>query len=258
VDDTRRALDQLERRELSAVVVVDEGATTVHRTDATPASSLASVQAALGSGGDVVVERSGDRPRSHPVDYAPVAGVAFFVLLSSTAASGELVDGRVRGTFKRMVTAPASPVAIVIGETVARVAIAALSAVCLLVATSVLLGTDWGALPRLALAVAVLCIACAGLAGILGAVARTMEQSALLSIVAGAGLGFVGGAVLPSDALPAVLRPLGMLTPSYWFVESLTTTDGALGALVPLTIVAIAVTLIATVLWRSQADRAFA
>jgi hypothetical protein len=246
-DDQASARTDLMHGSLSAVVVADSTEPRIIRGDATPSDVLIAINDVL-AGRAPVTPDAENRSRQ----FAGAAALGLFLLMGATAASGELVEGRLSGAYKRMRAVGAKTWQVASGEVLARLLLAAVQAAVLLAALR-LAGFTWpiGA-PALVGVVALYCLSCSAIAVITGAIPRTMEQSALVSITAALAVAFVGGAVVPSAALPGVLQRLAPSLPSYWFVEGLTHTGSGttVGALLVAAAFACALWLVAGLTWR--------
>ena len=107
--------------------------------------------------------------------------------------------------------------------------IGALSMTTLIVATSVLLGADWGAPVGVALLVISGVLAAVGIMSIVATLAKTSEQAGNWRSIIAVVLGMLGGAFFPISQAPGILSKLSLLTPRAWFLRGLSDLAGDTG-----------------------------
>src|SRR3546814_9317846 len=122
-----------------------------------------------------------------------MAGMAvFFMLFTAGMPVLSTLGERQQGTLSRLLAAPIPAAAVSAGKTIAGMIVSVISLVALMLASKLIMDTEWGpTLGALLLAVCAV-VAATGVMSIAGATARTEEQAgAAPSVVAGSS-GFIG------------------------------------------------------------------
>ena len=164
------------------------------------------------------------------------AGMAvFFLLFTVQFGVSSLIDERAEGTLSRLLAAPVPRWSILAGKLLTSVVLGLASLTVLVVATSLLLGAEWGS--PLAVAALVLCgvLAATGITAVVASTARTAEQAGSWQAVVAVSLGLLGGAFFPIQQSNSFLATLSLVTPHAWFMQGLADLagGGGLGAVVP-------------------------
>lgn len=145
----------------------------------------------------------------------------FFIFFVAGQSVTSLLEERSNGTLARLLSAPIRPAAIVAGKTVAHIGLAILATVVLAVASSLLMGADWGnPLLTLILIVAAV-VAVAGIMTLVGGLARTPEQAGNLQSIVALTLAMAGGSFVPIAAGDGLLGQLRYATPNAWYLRGL-------------------------------------
>ncbi|MBK5221682.1 MAG: ABC transporter permease [Acidimicrobiia bacterium] len=151
------------------------------------------------------------------------AGMAiFFVYFTAGIPLLSILEERTGGTLARLLAAPIPAASIRAGKTIASILLGTVSLACLMVASSVLMGADWGPpLPALLLALAAV-IAATGVMSVAGSAARSAEQAGNVQSIVAIVLGILGGSFVPiPGGNTGVLGTLQKLTPNGWFLDGL-------------------------------------
>lgn len=164
------------------------------------------------------------------------AGMAvFFLLFTVQFGVSSLIDERAEGTLSRLLAAPVPRWSILAGKLLTSVVLGLASLTVLVVATSLLLGAEWGR--PLPVAALVLCgvLAATGITAVVASTARTAEQAGSWQAVVAVSLGLLGGAFFPIQQANSFLATLSLVTPHAWFMQGLSDLagGGGLGAVVP-------------------------
>ncbi len=139
-----------------------------------------------------------------------------FMFLNSMANAGRLVQTRQSGVSRRMLATPTSVGTIVAGEALGRYLVAIVQAVYIVAITALLFGVSWGDPLAAGLLIALFGLCAAGVAMLLGAVAGNASQASSLGVVAGLGLGALGGCMVPIAVMPATMQQIAHLLPHSW------------------------------------------
>ncbi|MGD2057118.1 MAG: ABC transporter permease [Anaerolineales bacterium] len=176
----------------------------------------------------VVAERipqAGDQEQEQP-SFAQTSVPGFtvlFVFLTAQSTARSIYDEKKTGSFRRLLAAPISKAALLIGKILPNLGIALVQFVIIFFFGSTVLG--WMGFTAislgndlLALALAAIVIAfCSSAMGVLiASLARTQAQIGGLSTLLLWGLGIVGGSIIPPFILDQVLGPVPRISPHYW------------------------------------------
>jgi ABC-2 type transport system permease protein len=151
-----------------------------------------------------------------------VAGMAIFFLFF-TAQFGvlSLLTERRVGTLPRLVAAPISPWAIVLGKAFGSFALGIVAMVVLVVASTLLLGAEWGDPIGVAFLVLGAVIAAMGITALITTLARTEEQAGGWNAIVAVTMAILGGAFFDLSQGPEILSLLSVITPHAWFLAGL-------------------------------------
>ncbi|MGI9598216.1 MAG: ABC transporter permease [Acidimicrobiales bacterium] len=150
-----------------------------------------------------------------------VAGLSlFFLFFIAGMAVTSLLDERRNGTLARLLAAPISPASIVAGKSLTSVVVGLVAMSILVVASTLLMGADWGPVPGVAMLVVTAVLAVIAIMSAVGSLARTAEQAGNLQSIVAVTLGMLGGTFvqISSDGL---LGRLSLITPNAWFIRGL-------------------------------------
>ena len=159
--------------------------------------------------------------------------LVLFMFLTSMTAAGRLVYTRQIGVSRRMLSTPSSVATIVAGEALGRYAVAILQAGYIVAVTAIVFRVSWGDPVATGTLIALLALCAAGVAMLLGAVARNASQASSLGVFAGLGLGALGGCMVPFSIMPPLMQDLARLLPHSWAllgIQSLIRDGGGLAS----------------------------
>ena len=163
------------------------------------------------------------------------AGLAtFFLFFTVQFGVNSLLEERHAGTLSRLLAAPLPKWSIILGKAITAFGLGLVSMLILIVATSLILGADWGNPGGVALLVVAATASAIGLMAMVSALARTSEQGAVFSSIAAVALGIIGGTFFPINQAGGLLAGLRYITPHAWFLQGLgDLAGGALSDIVP-------------------------
>lgn len=148
--------------------------------------------------------------------------VMFVMQMILTYGGATLVKDRAGGQLSRLITAPLLRFEVYAGKVLARVLLAILQAIVLLICGSILFRVPLGDHPVFLLPVVLSLAAFAGCLGILGGiVCQTEKQVILLAIFGSMILSALGGCWWPIEIVPDLFKTIAMFTPSYWAMHAL-------------------------------------
>lgn len=269
--DPSRATSTVARTSVAAAV--DRHAVVIAAADFTAARTDVSSSAAFelaGSIGDslrpVPVRTAevgtGGIDSGSPFSYPAAANLVLFTFINTVAVSGVIVESRRLGVTRRLLAGPVSPGTVVAGYAASRFVVALLQGFLVVVAGALLFDVQWGD-PLAVVALVTLFAVVAAAAGVLiGAVARTPDQTQSVGVPLGLAMGMLGGALWSLQFVPDWLRQLGHATPHAWAMdgwvavlfENGDVTD-IIGELAVLAVFGVALTVLAAVMLRRAVVR---
>ncbi|HSJ29746.1 MAG TPA: ABC transporter permease [Acidimicrobiia bacterium] len=170
------------------------------------------------------VELTGVEAANRQLDLTTffVAGMAvFFLFFTVQFGVTSLLEERREGTMARLLAAPIPRSAIVAAKALVSMALGVVSMFVLIVASTLMLGAEWGNPIGVALLVLAGVVSAVGVMAIVAAFARTPEGAGNLQAVLAVGLGMLGGIFFPTPLGDGLLSNLALLTPHRWFMTGL-------------------------------------
>ncbi len=181
--------------------------------------------------------------------------VILFMFLTALTGAVELITTRQLGISRRMLATATSGGTIIVGEGVARVLLAVLQGVFIVVGSALLFGVAWpnvGATTAIVLSFA---LVSGGAALLIGVVAKNASQAGALGPALGMLFGLLGGTMVPAEVFPSSMQTLSHVTPHAWAMEAfrkLTYEQATLVDILPQLVVlwGFAILLLALATWR--------
>lgn len=167
-----------------------------------------------------------------PFSYPAAANLVLFTFINTLAVAGVIVESRRLGITRRMLAGPVTPGTVVAGFAASRFVVALFQGLIVVVAGALLFDVSWGDPVAVGALVVLFSVVAAAFGVLLGAVARTPEQTQSVGIPLGIAMGMLGGALWPLQFVPDWLRQLGHLTPHAWAMDGWVTVvfeGGAVG-----------------------------
>jgi ABC-2 type transport system permease protein len=161
-----------------------------------------------------------DRTASSKTYYGASMAVLFVFFAAQFGVLSLLAERR-NGTLARMLAAPIAPATILLGKVLVSLVVASISMTVIVLATTFLMGADWGdplAVAALVLAVA---LAASGIATLIVGFARTEEQASSFIAVVALTLAVFGGSFFPMSQAPEGMAALSLVTPHAWFIRGI-------------------------------------
>jgi ABC-2 type transport system permease protein len=150
------------------------------------------------------------------------AGMAvFFLMFTVQFGVSSLIEERTEGTLPRLLAAPVSRAAIVLGKLLTSVALGVISVGVLVAGTTLLLGASWGNPVGVGLLVVSGVLAATGITSVVASLARTSEQAGSWQAVVAVTLGMLGGAFFPIQQSGSFMATVSLVTPHAWFLRGL-------------------------------------
>jgi ABC-2 type transport system permease protein len=164
------------------------------------------------------------------------AGMAvFFLFFTVQFGIASLLDERREGTLARLMAAPVHRTAILGGKLLTSYVLGVAATAVLIVASSLLLGADWGNPIGVALLVLTGVLAGTAVMALVASFTRTPEQAGYAGSVVALVLAMLGGSFFPLARVGGVISTLSLLTPHAWFLRGLSdlTAGAGPGAVLP-------------------------
>jgi len=155
-------------------------------------------------------------------EYSAPTELVLFVFLTAVAGGAAVVESRRLGIYQRVLAAPVRPWAIVFGESVSALLIAALQSALIVLIGAVVFGVSWGNPPAALLLLLLWCVVSAGAGMVAGTMFRTPEQASAIGPVVGITFAMLGGCMWPLSIVSPAMRAIGHATPQAWAVDAWT------------------------------------
>jgi ABC-2 type transport system permease protein len=153
-------------------------------------------------------------------DVGASSQLLLFLFMTALTSAAALIETRRLGVSRRLLATPVTAGRIVAGEAAGRLAISLVQGVLIMLGSALIFGVNWG--DPLAAGVLLLAFAlvASGAGLLMGAVARTSQQSLAFGLLLSMGLGALGGTMLPLELFPATMRTVALVTPHAWGVDA--------------------------------------
>jgi len=153
--------------------------------------------------------------------YFSASMAILFLFFSAQIGMVSLFEERRQGTLARILAGPVRPETILAGKTLGSFVMAVVAMAILVVATTVLIGADWG--PPLGVAAIVLAaiVAAIGIAALVTSFAHTAEAAGAANSAVAITLAILGGTFSPTSQAPELMSTLSLFTPHGWFLRGL-------------------------------------
>ena len=178
----------------------------------------------------------------------------FFLFFTVSFGVNGLIEETQLGTIRRLLAALIRASTIVTGKAIVSFALGIVSMTLLIIASSLLIGAEWGNPVGVGLLVIMGVVAATGMMMVVAAFAKTPEQAGNLQAILAVGLGMLGGIFFPTSLGTGVLSYLAYISPHRWFLVGLgdLSGGGGLSVILPslLGLAAFAVVSWAVAMWR--------
>jgi ABC-2 type transport system permease protein len=154
-----------------------------------------------------------------PFSYPAAANLVLFTFINTLTVGGVIVESRRLGVTRRLLAGPVSPGTVVAGYAASRFVVALLQGFIVVVAGALLFDVAWGDPLAVTMLVTLFAVVAAAAGVLIGAVARTPEQTQSIGVPLGIAMGMLGGALWPLQFVPDWLRQLGHVTPHAWAMD---------------------------------------
>lgn len=149
-------------------------------------------------------------------DLGASSQLILFMFITALSGGAVLIQTRILGLSRRMLSTPTSVRTIIAGEAMGRFAVVALQGVYIMIGALFIFGVDWGD-PLAAIAIVVVFSAVgAGAAMVIGTLFRNAEQAGGIGVMVGLGMAALGGSMLPLQLFSPTLQRIAHFTPHAW------------------------------------------
>lgn len=168
-----------------------------------------------------LVDRSAESKQLDAPTYLAAGMAVFFLFFTVQFGVSGLLEEEREGTLARLLVAPIGRMSVVLGKAILACVLGVASMAVLLVATTILMGADWGAPLGVGLLIVAGVLSAIGIMGLVYALARTPEGAGNLASIIAVILGMLGGSFFPVASSGGVLATLSYLAPHAWFLDGL-------------------------------------
>ena len=145
----------------------------------------------------------------------------FFLFFTVQFGVSSLLEERNYGTLPRLLGAPIHRWSIIGGKAITSFVLGLTSMVVLAVATTFLIGAEWGNPVGVLILMVAGVMSALGIMALVAVVAKTPEQAANYQAIVAVALGMLGGTFFPLSQGPRILSLFSKLTPHAWFLQGL-------------------------------------
>lgn len=185
--------------------------------------------AAIASSAEPAIAVVASETQSRQLDmtsHLAVGMASFFVFFTVQWGVTGLLEEKQQGTMPRLLAAPMSPAAIHLGKMLGAAILGLVSMTVLMVASTQLLGAEFGNPFGVAVLVVAIVIAAIGVMTLVGSFARTSEQASNYQSIVAVVLGLLGGVFFPMPLTGDAARAVSALSPHRWFMQGVADLSG--------------------------------
>ena len=201
---------------------------TVGDLRGTPAAGadMAAIVAAAQQPAIALVDTGADLRQLSWATFFSSAMAILFLFFAVQSGMLSLFEERRQGTLARMLAGPIRPGTILAGKAFGSFVTGVASLVVLIVATTVMLGADWGPPPGVALIVVSAVISAIGITTLVTSFMKTADGAGAANSAVAMTLGILGGTFSPTAQAPEAMQALSLVTPHAWFLRGLAEMQG--------------------------------
>jgi ABC-2 type transport system permease protein len=159
--------------------------------------------------------------------YFSASMAILFLFFAAQVGVVSLIEERRLGTLGRMLAGPITPTSILLGKTLGSFVTGIAALAILAVATTVLIGADWGPPMGVAAIVLAAVISAIGITTLVTSFMKSQDGAAAANSAVAITLGILGGTFMPMSQAPDLMATLSLVTPHAWFLRGLGDMHGA-------------------------------
>ncbi len=145
----------------------------------------------------------------------------FFLFLTVQFGFLSVIEERSHGTLVRLRAASVSRRSIIFGKVLTSIVLGLVSTTVLALATTLILGADWGGFPGVVLLVLAAVVAATAFTACIATFVHTAEQAVEWQAIIAGLMGAFGGAMFPISQAGGTVASLSLLTPQAQFLRGL-------------------------------------
>ena len=207
-------------QEVRVVQISVAAASTVGQGAAAPPRSLAE-RASARPNPIVLADVSATKKQLDAKTFFSAGMAVFFLFFTVQFGVSSIMDERRAGTLARLLAAPVGVQWIIVGKLLTSLCLGTISMAVLVIATTGLLGADWGAPYCVALLIVAGVLAATAVMVLVATLARTAEEASNWQTIIALVLGMLGGSFFPLGQAGWFVSTLSLITPHAWFLRGL-------------------------------------
>jgi ABC-2 type transport system permease protein len=210
------------------VASIQLAARTVAGLRGTPptAPELAAIVAAARQPAIALVDSDARMRQLSWATFFASAMAILFLFFAVQSGIVSLFEERRQGTLARMLAGPIRPETILGGKVLGSFVTGVLSLTVLVVASTLMLGADWGPPAGVAMVVVAAVLAAIGITLLVTSFMKTADGAGAANSAVAMTLGILGGTFSPSAQAPEAMQTLSLITPHAWFLRGLAEMQG--------------------------------
>ncbi len=194
---------------------------------AAPAGAeMAAIVAAAQQPAITLVDTGADLRQLSWTTFFSSAMAVLFLFFAVQSGMLSLFEERRQGTLARMLSGPIRPGTILAGKALGSFLTGVASLFVLIVATTLMLGADWGPPPGVALIVIAAVTSAIGITTLVTSFMKTADGAGAANAAVAMTLGILGGTFSPTAQAPEAMQALSLVTPHAWFLRGLAEMQG--------------------------------
>jgi ABC-2 type transport system permease protein len=158
--------------------------------------------------------------------YFSASMAILFLFFTAGVGIVSLFDEQRAKTLDRILAGPVAPRSVLLGKTIGAYLMGAVALGVLVVASTLVMGADWGPPLGVGLLCATAILAAIGITTLVASFGRTAESAGAASSAVALTLGILGGSFGMSGQGPDAMATLALLTPHGWFLRGLADMHG--------------------------------
>lgn len=202
-------------------------ATTATTRGPADAATIQQAQAAVHEPSPIaVVSSQTDDLQANLATFYGAAMAIMFVFFATQYGALAILADREVGTLNRLLAAPISAAAIILGSSLAGFVLGLVSMTVLVLATTVFVHASWGPPVLVAVLLVAAVVAAMGISTLVATLARNPRQAGGLNAIVAISMSAIGGVFIPLNQAPAILTTISQITPHAWFLRGINTLAG--------------------------------
>ncbi len=169
----------------------------------------------------VVEENEADSKQMSDKTFYSASMAIMFLFFTAQFGILSLLSERRQGTLTRLVAAPVGPWTVVLAKALTGFVLGAVAMLVLILASTFLLGAEWGNPLGVALLTLGGVVSATGVSAMAATMAKTEEQASGWNAILAMSLAILGGTFFSLDRAPEFVSQLSLITPHAWFLRGL-------------------------------------